>query len=454
MQNTNPNLISSADATIFAWATAAGRAGVAVLRISGAQAFAALDYLGVAMLPPARHATLVSLKHPLTGAVVDRCLALIFPAPHSFTGENVVELHCHGSRAIMAQLTEILCSMPKARLAEAGEFSRRAFYNQKMDLVEAEGLADLIDAETTAQHIQALRQMEGHIGAQYHDFRKRIIHALALMEAYIDFPDEEIPDHVTREARDEITALKAEIDTALDDHGVGEKIRDGLSVVIIGAPNAGKSSLLNALAKRDVAIVSDQAGTTRDLIDVHLTIDGYALTLTDTAGLRETVESIEGEGIRRATVRASQADLKIALFDIVSYPKLDSQTLALIDTSSCVALSKCDTHSVSDIAPIQGHKPLLLSAQTGQGIDQLIEWMKSKIHSQMTGAHTPIITRARHRVALQLASESLGRFLTGSDLELMTEDLRMAAQSIAKITGQIHVDDVLDVVFSSFCIGK
>lgn len=453
MQNSNDNLVAD-HATIFAWATAAGRAGVAVLRISGPQAFAALPYLGVEHLPPARHASLVCLKHPLTGSMIDRCLALTFPAPHSFTGEDVLELHCHGSRAVMQQLTEVLCSMPQARLAEAGEFSRRAFFNQKMDLVEAEGLADLIDAETSAQHLQALRQMDGHVGLRYADFRRRIIHALALMEAYIDFPDEDIPDHVTREAHDTIFALKGEMDDALDDRGIGEKIRDGLSVVIIGAPNAGKSSLLNALAKRDAAIVSDQAGTTRDLIDVHLTLDGYALTLTDTAGLRKTCESIEHEGIRRATVKAAQADVKIALFDVVTYPELDSQTLDLVDENTLLIFSKSDAASAPISALIQGKKPLLLSAKNGQGIDALIGQLKDIIHVQMTNAHTPIITRARHRVALQEASDSLSRYLRGGDLELMTEDLRMAAQAIAKITGQIHVDDVLDVVFSSFCIGK
>lgn len=454
MVKTNDNMIPYADKTIFAWATAPGRAGVAVMRISGTHALAVLSYLGVTQMPSPRQAALVSIKHPKTGALIDCCLCLTFPTPASFTGEDVVELHTHGSRAIIQSLTDCLSEHPHLRLAEPGEFSRRAFINNKMDLIQAEGLADLIDAETQSQHAQAMRQMEGAIGKRYYNFRERILQALALMEAYIDFPDEEIPDHVTQEANETIQKLKEEIDESLTDKGIGEKIREGLVATIIGAPNAGKSSLLNTLSGRDVAIVSEEAGTTRDMIEVHLNLDGYPLTIIDTAGLRQTDQSVEAEGIRRAKDKAKYADLKIAVFDFVTSSQPDEETTNLIDKNTIVVCNKADLAQNFVPEKICGIPPITLSTSTNCGVDNLIRTLKTRVESLVTAADTPIITRARHRQELAYVSGRLSSFLDGAPLELMTEDLRSATQAIARITGKIDVDDVLDIIFGSFCIGK
>ena len=269
----------------------------------------------------------------LAGEIIDKGLAMYFPAPHSFTGEDVVELHIHGSLAVIRELLEVLSSMDGLRHAEPGEFSRRAFINNKMDLMEAEGLADLIDAETATQKTQAMRQFEGEMSGYYEKLRERIIHSLAHLEAYIDFPDEEIPDSVLTELTGEIQSLQSLIAAALGDRHRGERLRDGISVVILGAPNAGKSSLLNALSKKDAAIVSARAGTTRDLIEVHLDIAGFPAVLVDTAGIRDTADDIEEEGVRRALARAEAADIKMVLFDArCVYPQLDPQkSLSLMD---------------------------------------------------------------------------------------------------------------------------
>jgi len=455
MAKTNENMQSLHDKTIVAWATALGRSGVAVLRISGAQADELLLYLGVTALPAPRIATLVKLYHPDTRLPIDHCLCLRFPAPHSFTGESVVELHTHGSLAVTELLTNLLIAHPSCRLAEPGEFSRRAFHNQKMDLIQAEGLAALIDAETEAQHRQAMRQMQGEVGHHYHSFRTRIIEAMAMMEAYIDFPDEDIPEHVTEHANHLIRSLKSDIELAMADRGIGEKIRGGLTAVIVGAPNVGKSSLVNALAKRDVAIVSEEAGTTRDTIEIHLNLDGFSVTLIDTAGLRHTNQQVEAEGIRRAKEKAQHSDIKIAVFDIVTNQKLDSETLGIIDDNTLIVVNKSDQFSQSALpASIAGRTPLLVSAATGDGLEALIQSLKDITQQMMTSHHTPIITRARHREALSYALSRLDAFLNGGPLELITEDLRSAAFAIGKITGKIEVDDILDVVFGSFCIGK
>lgn len=454
MLKTNDNMGTQHNKTIVAWSTVIGRSGVAVLRISGTQALSVLAYLGVAKPPAPRMATLVKLNDPHTQTPIDHCLCLYFPSPHSFTGEDVIELHTHGSLAIIQILTDLLIAHPACRLAEPGEFSRRAFHNHKMDLIQAEGLADLIDAETQAQHKQAIRLMQGSVGQHYHGYRTRIIEALAMMEAYIDFPDEEIPEHVIHAAQEMIRSLKTDITVALADNGIGEKIRSGLTTVIIGAPNVGKSSLINVLAKRDVAIVSEEAGTTRDAIEVHLNLDGFSMTLIDTAGLRETDQPIEAEGIRRSLERASHADIKIAVFDLVTNTEFDKDTLDIIDDSTLVIVNKADQLNAYNPVIIKEHTPLLISCRSGVGIDDLIEALKIKTTQLMTGLNTPIISRARHREALTYALSRLEVFLRGGPLELITEDLRSAAFAIAKITGKIEVDDILDVVFGSFCIGK
>lgn len=438
--------------TIFALATAPVKSGVAVLRISGPQAAGALAALGVAA-PEPRMATLAKLRNPATGAVIDRALILYFTAPHSFTGEHVVELHTHGSRAVIAELLSVLGNIPGFRLAEPGEFSRRAFLNNKMDLTQAEGLADLIEAETSAQARQAMRQMEGGIGKTYDALRGRILRTLALLEAYIDFPDEEIPESVMDEVADGISALTTEIADLLADGHRGERVREGIEILIMGPPNAGKSTLLNAIAKREVAIVSPEAGTTRDMLEVHLDLGGYPVTLVDTAGLREGAGEIEGEGIRRARARAEKAELVLRLHEINSHTEQMNDSLAINTIDTLTILTKCDTATAAPVSPkIPG--TIAISARTGEGMELLLDTLTTHIASRYTSVGSSLITRERHRIALTRCLEHLTRFTPDAPLELNGEELRLAAKSLAVITGNITVDDILDIVFSSFCIGK
>ncbi len=439
--------MSSSD-TIYALASGHGKAGVAVFRISGAKALQVLPALGHATPLLPRHATLAILSYE--GKPLDQALALAFPGPHSFTGEDVLELHTHGSRAVTQLLLDALSTLPGLRMAEPGEFARRAFLNNKFDLLEAEGLADLIDAETPAQHAQAMRQLGGDMSGRISSLREQILTPLALLEAYIDFPDEEIPEETLDEVNASIAALTLDVRQLLDDGGIGEKIRDGIEIVIFGPPNAGKSSLLNALAKRDVAIVSDEAGTTRDMIEVHLNLDGYAVTLVDTAGMREAEGKIEAEGIRRAQLRAENATLKIAVLDVVTATDSYKQLQSLLDKNTLVVLNKSDLTKGADLPPFD----VAISASTGEGLEQLIALLKERIREQVANAPSPLITRARHRDAFLHAHLALTRFSTQAPLELMCEELRVAAQSIGKITGKITTDDLLDVVFRRFCIGK
>ncbi len=438
--------------TIYALASAPGRAGVAVFRLSGPAARDALRALGVAKPLTPRVASLVTLMAPppLPHAPIDQALALYFPAPHSFTGEDVVELHTHGSRAVIRLLLEALSHCPGLRMAEAGEFARRAFLNGKLDLAQVEGLADVIDAETASQHAQAMRQLGGTTTRRVEALRTAILEPLALMEAYIDFPDEEIPDTVIADARTRIAALVAELQDLLQDGGIGEKIREGLEMVILGAPNAGKSSLLNALARREAAIVSPEAGTTRDLIEVSMEIGGYAVTLVDTAGIREHAGAIESEGIRRALARAEHADLTLWLIDITTIAEQSNEWLAKIDENTLVIATK------SDLAPLPPLPVPVLAISTTNpaGITSLIQALTEQVARRMEHVASPLITRARHRAALQESLACLQRFNVDDPLELSCEELRLAAAAIGKITGKIWVDDVLDLVFSRFCIGK
>ena len=441
-------------ATIFALATAPGRAGVAVVRVSGPASGAALTALTGRPLPRPREATLAKLRDPKTGEVLDDALVLYFTAPRSFTGEDVVELHLHGGRAVVAGVVEALSSQPGLRVAEPGEFTRRAFENGKLDLTEAEAVADLIDAETNAQRRQALRQMDGALGTLYDGWRERLTRSLAHIEADIDFPDEDLPSGVSDTARPVLETLAREIDAHLDDNGRGERLREGLHIAIVGAPNAGKSSLLNALARREAAIVSARAGTTRDVIEVHLDLGGYPVVLADTAGLREAAaDEVEEEGIRRALDRAAKADVKIAVFDATTLPALDPATVALVDADTVVVLNKTDV--VDAIPPaVAGVPAIAVSARTGVGLPSLEERLTAFSADRLAGSGVPALTRARHRSALEECRDALRRALTAPLPELMAEDVRLASRALGRITGQVDVEDLLDVIFRDFCIGK
>lgn len=441
-------------ATIFALATAPGRSGVAVVRVSGPDAAATLAALTNRPLPEPRRAALVTLRDPASGDALDDALVLRFTAPASFTGEDVVELHLHGGRAVVAGVIGALAARPGLRLAEPGEFTRRAFENGKLDLTEAEAVADLIDAETTAQRRQALRQMDGALGRLYDGWRDRLTRALAHIEADIDFAEDDLPGGVADAVRPVIERLLAEITDHLNDGGRGERLREGLHIAIVGAPNAGKSSLLNALARRDAAIVSARAGTTRDIIEVQLDLGGYPVVLADTAGLREAAaDEVEEEGIRRARDRAARADVKVAVFDATALPDLDPTTLALIDADSVVVLNKSDVATATPTV-IAGAAPVLVSARTGAGLRDLEQRLTAFSADRLAVGSAPSLTRARHRAALDECRTALERALIAPLPELAAEDIRLASRALGRITGRVDVEDLLDIIFRDFCIGK
>jgi len=441
-------------ATIFALATATGRAGIAVIRVSGSAASSVFGALCKPQnVPSPRQAARRGIYNPLNNELLDRGLVLWFQAPHSFTGEDVVELHLHGGRAVINGVTDVLRQIPGFRYAEPGEFTRRAFENGKFDLTEAEAVADLVNAETDAQRRQSLRQMDGALAHLYENWRSRLMRALAYLEASIDFADEELPADVAEHPMKDLQVLEQEIIQHLDDRNRGERLRDGFSITILGQPNAGKSSLLNALAKRDAAIVSSIAGTTRDIIEIHLDLGGYPVILADTAGLRESSNSIESEGIRRALMRANNADLKILVFDGSAWPLMDEQTRALIDDNAVLVVNKADLLSSFPTSSL-GFDPLFLSAKTGEGIPLLIDKLINLIDIRFADTGKISLTRPRHRTALEDCLGHMRRAFVASQAELRTEDVRLAMRALGSITGSVNIDDLLDIIFRDFCIGK
>ena len=441
--------------TIFALASAAGRAGVAVVRVSGPAASRALETLSSQPLPSPRRASLCRL-HDGAGERLDDAIVLWFPAPHSYTGEDVVELHLHGGRAVVRDVLEALAAIPGLRPAEPGEFTRRAFDNGKLDLAEVEGLADLIDAETAGQRRQALRQLDGGLSALVEGWRARLVHILAHLEADIDFPDEDLPEGVAAAVAPEIEELATEMRRHLDDGRRGEILREGFHIAIIGPPNAGKSSLLNWLAQRDAAIVSDIAGTTRDVVEVRLDLGGWPVIVADTAGLRETAETVEQEGIRRARARAEAADLVIALLDADRWPESDPEVLRAIHDADnlLLMLNKADLGAPSD-PHLDGRSLLPISVRTGENLDRLLGEIQARVGERLDrDGEAPVLTRLRHREAVTESLAALERFPDAPLPELAAEEVRLAARALGRITGKVDVEDLLDVIFRDFCIGK
>lgn len=450
--------------TIFALASGRGTAGIAVFRISGPRADAALAALGGGK-PPARVATLVKLRDLASGALLDEALALRFPAPASFTGEDVVELHVHGGVAVIEALARALGGIAGLRAAEAGEFSRRAFINGKLDLTQVEALADLVAAETEAQRSLALEQYGGALSRRFADWRSRLIGALAEIEAAVDFSDEEVPAEALGSALARINETAREIEIYSNDRNLGERLRSGFQIAILGAPNVGKSSLLNALARRDAAIVSEMEGTTRDVIEVHLDLGGLAVVVADTAGLRQTADRIEAEGVRRAVTRAEAADLRLLVCDAQSWPELDAAIEPFLGPGSIVVLNKADlltTEQQESLRTVaiseQNRAPLLVSARNGDGMDRLIGDVEGMLQARLASLGPAPLTRERHRQALGEAAQALQRALAvdrpDAHPELVAEEVRLATRALGKIAGKVDVEDVLDRIFSQFCIGK
>ena len=447
--------------TIVALASGRGRAGVAVIRISGPAAGSLLEQMA-GVVPAPRVAARAALRDPRSGQVLDDGLVLWFPAPASYTGEDVAELHVHGGAAVVSAALNALCARQGVRIAEPGEFTRRAFLNGKLDLVQAEAVADLVDAETEEQRRQALSQLEGRLSAIYDSWRVRLRDALAHLEAVIDFPDEELPEDLISSIRQNLGELLGELTAHLEDGRRGERLRDGLCVVIAGAPNVGKSSLLNALARRDAAIVSERAGTTRDVVEVRLDLGGLPVIVADTAGLREGRDEIESEGIRRALARAETADLRIVMVEASPAIKPDSRIRSLLDEDAMVVVNKIDLHEVAPGTRVEGRQMWPMSVTAGTGLDSFLDALEKRVERRMGRGESPVITRERHRSSIEETAACLRRFMAGSEngemtnarLELVAEDLRLATRTLGRITGKIGVEELLDVVFRDFCIGK
>ena len=439
--------------TIYALSTVYGKSGVAIVRISGDKALQAVSKMTDIDKETikARYAYFTNIKD-LSGNLLDKSLVLYFMSPHSFTGEDVVEFHIHGSKAVISSVLENLSLIEDFRLAEAGEFSKRAFYNNKMDLTEAEGLADLIDSETSEQQKYALRQMEGHLKDLYEGWRSKLLEVLAHIEAYIDFPEEELPKDITENLQNTVFKVKEDITKHLNGNNIGERLRDGFRVVILGEPNAGKSSLLNAIAQREAVIVSEIEGTTRDAIDIHLDIDGYPVIFTDTAGLRRTSEEIEQKGIAIAYDKAKDADIVICLFDSL---KNIPQEFDFVDENKKIYVANKDDKLNDEQKIFLNNKGyILISAKYHQGIDILLKSISDKIKDKFSSNSGLLITRQRYREALRNTVNYLSEFNFNKEIELSAEDIRLACREIGKITGRIEVDEILDKIFGSFCIGK
>jgi tRNA modification GTPase len=440
--------MSASTDTIFALSSGRPPAAIAVVRVSGPRAADAITAVST-KLPEPRRAALRRLRHE--GAVIDEALVLWFPGPKTETGEDMVELHLHGGRAVVAAVLAALGKLEGFRPAEAGEFTRRAFANGRLDLTAVEGLADLVFAETEAQRAQAMRQLSGALGGRADAWRQRLIEALALIEARIDFSDQDVPDDLVSPALHVVRELADEIDRALADEHRGERLREGLVVAIAGPPNAGKSSLLNRLARREAAIVSPHAGTTRDVIEVHLDLGGFPVTLLDTAGVRESDDPVEQEGVRRARARAEAADLVLWVVEAGAGGGGRNEDKI-----------QWNIHNKADLLSfraqlLDGPKEYAISALTGHGLNRLVSDLATFAREAFQAGEPVLITRERHRVALQQARAALERALAlgqSAGEELIAEELRLAARALGRLTGRVDVEDVLDVIFRDFCIGK
>jgi len=439
--------------TICALASGSPPAAIAIIRVSGPATNLICEQMLTETLLPARMATRCVFRD-MSGNIIDDCLAIRFAAPNSYSGEDGLEIYVHGGPAIIEHALSALTDRPDVRMAEPGEFTRRAFENGKLDLIQAEGVADLIEAETRNQKSQALRQLDGLLSKTYEDWRERLIQILALIEVSIDFPDEDdAPEDTRAPVIARLNDLIAEFDRALSDKGIGERIREGFRVAIIGAPNAGKSTLLNRLAKREAAIVTSIPGTTRDVVEVRLRLAGQIVWVADTAGLRETADEIEAEGIRRARQAADVADIRIFLSAI------DDEQAANIAPDYREATDIHVVNKVDQRVGVPEHPDAIkISALTGMGVDALEAQLTENISALVNTSEAPVITRMRHRTRLEAARSDLLKAIDNLQnydrAEFAGEDVRLAVRQIGAIVGHIDVEDVLSSVFSDFCIGK
>ena len=445
--------------TICATITSPLRSSVTIIRISGSQTLKCLEKFGVKnQLNPQK-----SFFHKIIfddGAeLIDEAIITFFKAPRSFTGEDVAEISVHSSQYVLKKIFEKLLSIENVDLAGAGEFSKRAFLNGKIDLVQAEAIPDLIASETEAQHKQAILQLQGNLGKIYENWRHKIMEISAFVEALIDFPEDDLPTDIVDKINQEVVDLKSQISQHLNDNKVGQKIKNGLSLAIIGAPNSGKSSLMNFLAQSEVAIVSEIAGTTRDIIDTHLEIAGVPVIISDTAGIRLSTDSIEQEGIKRAIKKAQNADIKIFLVDalnpIIQKDLIDKKTILVFNKIDKILNNAIDFDKI--IANFGIDKEIIfltISITENINFSQLFEALKEKIDLLIPSFNSPLITQERYRSSLQNCLNSLESFNLNKNIEICAENLRICVNEIGKINGKIDIENILDLIFSKFCIGK
>jgi len=435
--------------TIFAPITSISNSSVALIRISGSETRKILKNIGFKGEMVHQKASLQKILDPENYEILDEALVTFFASPNSFTGEDVAEISIHASPYIAKKLCQILSKIDGCKLANPGDFSKTAFLNNKLDLTQAEAILDLIKSETKLQHQQSIKQLSGQLGKIYDKWTLELIDISALIEAAIDFPDEDLPDDIISNVCKRVSDLKNEIKGHLNDNKIAQKIKDGLNLAIIGAPNTGKSSLINFLAKSDVAIVSDIPGTTRDVVDVHLEISGMQVKISDTAGIRDTKDKIEQLGVERAILKSREADFKIYLID-ASKPIIQTEFL---DKNTILVANKIDL--LDNQTTIGGFNiDLAISLKNNYNTDKLFETLSDKILNLIPKQNHSLITQERYRLALNSAVENLDIFSLNKNIELASEDLRLASLEIGKITGRIDVEKILDVIFSKFCIGK
>ncbi len=441
---------------IYALSSGPGISGIAVIRISGSKTAEAISLITKSDLPKPRVATIKKFNKIKSSELIDEGILLWFPGPESYTGEDMAEIHVHGSRAIIRAILDQLSTIENFRLAEPGEFTKIAFQNEKINLLKAEGISDLISAETEIQRIQAIKIMSGKSSDKFNSLRERLLKILSNVEAKIDFPDENLPDDVIKNIKYESEKIRKEIEKILNDQKVGERIREGFKIAIIGPANAGKSSLINYLSNRDIAIVSEIAGTTRDVIEAHLNLDGYPVVVSDTAGIRESKNEIEKKGIKLAFKKAEDADLNI----IVIEPKSVNFTgflNDLISEKAIIVINKIDLGYNNINQQITKYNPILLSIKNETNLDELINRIKEKLKNKFVSTNETLITRERHRQSLEACVQNLKNFEeknSKEDFDKAAEDLRLATRHLGMIVGKVDVEEILGSIFSDFCIGK
>jgi len=442
--------------TIYALSSGPGISGIAVIRVSGENSKKILSDLTEQPFPKKRIATLKKIKNNINNEIIDEGIVVWFPGPNTYTGEDMVEFHVHGSKAVIDELQNVLSKYEGCRLAEPGEFTKLAFQNNKINLLKAESIGDLISAETELQRKQALKIMSGHSSNKFNFWREELIKILADLEAKIDFPEDDLPSNISEEIKSKSENIKNEIKKTLDDDKAGELIREGFKIAIIGPPNVGKSSLLNYLSKREAAIVSEKAGTTRDVIEIHLDLAGIPVTISDTAGIRDSNDEIEERGVKLAISRAEDADLNIVLLD----PKnLDFKGFFndQIADKSIIVINKSDLVKVNLRNSNKNIKPIIISIKDDNNVDKLIEAIKSKLKNQFLKTENVLITRSRHRQHLKECFKNLNNFLdkkNNEEYDKAAEDLRLSIRHLGTIVGKVDVEEILGSIFENFCIGK